>query len=288
MGPGAGEAGGSVVFDGPPAALAGADTATGRSLAPRRGPEASWREMEILILKIGALGDVLRTTSILPGLRSAHPEARVTWLMAEGAQDLVRHHPQVDRIRTVDPECAASCAAAVEELSGVDWARILSLDDEESACALATSLARGRAPGVLSGAYLTQDGACAYTEDTAPWFDMGLLSTLERDAADELKKQNTETHPALFARMLGIEAGESRLVLPPEAEDFARRFLERESLREGAPLIGISPNYAPPQERRFYKGKALEYGDGNMSKSVRTAGGLPTMPLHRQPGVRSG
>ena len=36
-----------------------------------------------------------------------------------------------------------------------------------------------------------------------------------------------------------------------------------------APLIGISPNYAPPEDRRFYKNKPLEYGDGGMSESVQ-------------------
>jgi ADP-heptose:LPS heptosyltransferase len=34
--------------------------------------------MRILVLKTGALGDVLRTTALLPGLARRHPDARVT------------------------------------------------------------------------------------------------------------------------------------------------------------------------------------------------------------------
>ncbi len=37
---------------------------------------------DILILKTAALGDVLRTTSILPGLERRHGSIAVTWLTA--------------------------------------------------------------------------------------------------------------------------------------------------------------------------------------------------------------
>ena len=60
--------------------------------------------MQILVLKTGALGDVLRTTSILPGLCARYPDARVTWVSAPAAVDLVRHHRLVERVLSVDPD----------------------------------------------------------------------------------------------------------------------------------------------------------------------------------------
>lgn len=43
------------------------------------------------------------------------------------------------------------------------------------------------------------------------------------------------------------------------------------------PLIGVSPNAFPAEDRRFYKNKALEYGDASIAHAVRRAGGLPLM-----------
>ena len=38
--------------------------------------------MRTLVIKTGALGDVLRSTSILPGLAERHPDLDVTWVTA--------------------------------------------------------------------------------------------------------------------------------------------------------------------------------------------------------------
>ncbi|MGM0578295.1 MAG: gamma-glutamyl-gamma-aminobutyrate hydrolase family protein [Myxococcota bacterium] len=44
------------------------------------------------------------------------------------------------------------------------------------------------------------------------------------------------------------------------------------------PLIALSPNEFPAEERKFYKNKPLEYGEATMAVAVRRAGGLPVMP----------
>jgi putative glutamine amidotransferase len=43
------------------------------------------------------------------------------------------------------------------------------------------------------------------------------------------------------------------------------------------PLIGVSPNAFPAEDRKFYKNKPLEYGDASIATAVRGAGGLPMM-----------
>ena len=195
--------------------------------------------MQLLILKTGALGDVLRTTSILPGWMERHPGTEVTWLTAPAARELVCHHPLV-------AHCVTD--AAVLE-SGGPWDRILSLDDEEPLCALASRLTErstGRpagadgAGGVLSGAFLDADGARRYTDDVAPWFDMGLLSRFGKEEADRRKVANTRSHPAIYADMFGVRSGEPELPLPEEATAFAARFAERASLHAHGPVIGMN------------------------------------------------
>lgn len=54
--------------------------------------------MNILIIKLSALGDVIHTLPSLSALRLAHPEAHITWVVEEGASDLLRDHPDCDRV----------------------------------------------------------------------------------------------------------------------------------------------------------------------------------------------
>lgn len=48
-------------------------------------------------------------------------------------------------------------------------------------------------------------------------------------------------------------------------------------ITSGPPLVAISPNALPPENRRFYKMKALEYGETSLAYAVRLGGGVPVM-----------
>ncbi len=190
----------------------------------------------ILILKTGALGDVVRTTAILPGLRELHRDARIVWLTARGAVDLVRCHPLIAEVVAVDTKARESFAAARAQLGEHAWKHVISLDDEEPLCALATSLRSER----LSGAYLRADGTRAYTPDVAPWFDMGLLSVHGKAEADRLKIANRRSHPEILTAMLGLPMGKPSLVIEARHEQFAAEFAQRYELRAHGPVIGLN------------------------------------------------
>jgi heptosyltransferase-2 len=195
---------------------------------------------ELLVIKTGALGDVLRTTSILPGFRLRHPDLRVTWLTAPGARPLVERHPLVARVLCVPPDDRAALAELGRELSGAPLSRVLSLDDELPLCELATRVGDpARFPGRLSGAYLRGEQRC-YTPDVAPWFDMGLLSVHGKARADQLKLANRESHAAIYARMFGIPMGEPELPLELERLETARARFRRAGWAPGRPLIGLN------------------------------------------------
>jgi len=48
--------------------------------------------MNILIIKLGAIGDVLRTTAILPGLREKYPDSLVTWVTKADSFDILKNN----------------------------------------------------------------------------------------------------------------------------------------------------------------------------------------------------
>jgi heptosyltransferase-2 len=191
---------------------------------------------EVLILKTAALGDVLRTTSILPGLAATLPEARITWATAPGAVDLVRTHPLVAEVVAVDAKDPRSVASAARRLGATRWTRVISLDDEEPLCALAAGLDTIQ----LSGATLDAGGRRVYTRDVAPWFDMGLLSVHGKARADALKVANRKSHPRIYAEMLGIPMGKPALHLPTEVRAFGAGFAARHGLAQRRPLVGLN------------------------------------------------
>ncbi|MDP8263647.1 MAG: glycosyltransferase family 9 protein [Candidatus Ancaeobacter aquaticus] len=61
-------------------------------------PHYSAYNKKILIIKIGALGDVLRTTPILHSLKENYPNAQITWLTDLNAQPLLKNNPYIDRV----------------------------------------------------------------------------------------------------------------------------------------------------------------------------------------------
>ena len=54
--------------------------------------------MKILIVKLGALGDVLRTTPLLTELRRRYPDSEITWLVDTQCREVLEHNPLIDHL----------------------------------------------------------------------------------------------------------------------------------------------------------------------------------------------
>lgn len=54
--------------------------------------------MNILIVKLSAIGDVIHTLPSLAALRGLYPDAHITWVVEEAAADLVKNHPLLDTV----------------------------------------------------------------------------------------------------------------------------------------------------------------------------------------------
>jgi lipopolysaccharide heptosyltransferase I len=53
----------------------------------------------ILVIRLGALGDVVRTLPAVAGLRSRHPDTHISWLVEPASAGLVALSPAVDEVR---------------------------------------------------------------------------------------------------------------------------------------------------------------------------------------------
>jgi len=166
--------------------------------------------VHILIVKRGALGDVIRTSYFARAIKEQHTgETKITWLTSPLCLPLLQFNPWIDRKVTTFPECQTD-----------SYDRIYSLDDEHEALqGVATLKATA-----ISGAYL-DGGRPKYTEDTADWFDMGLLSRFGKERADELKKENAKGHAEIFSRIFEVSHVEPHFHGDPEQEGWSRKWL---------------------------------------------------------------
>ncbi len=146
--------------------------------------------MKILIIKFGALGDVVRTSyfaRMLKESRNADREVpQIFWLTAPGSVPLLRLNPYIDAIST-DPS----------QLLDIHFDVVYSLDDEQAILDSTKDYSRSR----LVGAYVDPNNRRGYCELSAPWFDMGLLSVYGKNEADQRKKMNQRTHAAIFSEI---------------------------------------------------------------------------------------
>lgn len=144
---------------------------------------------EIVVIKLGALGDIVRTSYLMAAYAQAN-NSRVTWITRRNGVDLLRFNPHVHRILTLEDDVMPTKADVV-----------VSLDDEQEALLIGKAIATQR----RIGAFLSDEGAIGYTDSARPWFDMGLISRFGKTRADELKKLNARSHAEIFSEILGIK-----------------------------------------------------------------------------------
>ena len=191
--------------------------------------------MNILIIKLGAIGDVLRTTALLPGLKAKYPECKIYWITKENALDILKYNSLIDKLLVFDN-------ASVKKLEHEEFGLIISLDDEKEACELASSLLSKR----VFGAY-SQDGNIVYSDDSASWFDMGLISRKGIEEANKLKKLNKKTCQEILYDSLELDREFNRLELGigEKGKEFSENFIKKNKLKKNDKIVGVNTGASP-------------------------------------------
>lgn len=184
------------------------------------------RGRHILILKLGAMGDVLRTTPLLRALRRLHSPCYITWLTLPESEPLLRHNPFVDRLLVWGLDAALQVQAEKFDL-------LLNFEKEGRALALdALTHAGGKRGFALSPA-----GTLGIHNDASSY-------ALRLGVDDELKfRSNLKTMPEILFEMAEVPYGREEYVLElsPGAKAFGRRFAESHGLAaEKRPIVGLN------------------------------------------------
>jgi heptosyltransferase-2 len=169
----------------------------------------------ILIIKLGAIGDVIRTTPLIRRLKADHPHAHLTWLTRSPE---VVPQSAVDRIAPFTLE-------SILQLRATELDLVINLDKDPEACALASELrARTRRGFVLRG------GVPAPVDSAAePKFLTGIF--------DDVSRANRKSYVEEIFEIAGLRfAGEEYWLDVPARSASGRGF----GLRSPRPRVGLN------------------------------------------------
>ncbi len=180
---------------------------------------------KILIIKLDAMGDVLRTTFLLPGLKEKYGSIHVTWVVAPVSVDVLKSNPLIDRIWPFGKEVFGQIIA------GEKFDVVINLDLSPLSLTLATM-------------------ACANTK-IGYWLDgkrrihssnNRALQWLQMSAFDGLKKANTKTYQWWMSQIAGLKRPDHPIYVPVsrEAQAVAQAFSKKHGLSDQK-IVGINP-----------------------------------------------
>lgn len=159
---------------------------------------ASNISMNTLILKLGATGDVVRTTPLLKNLAG-----EVSWVTAAKNVPLLAGLART--LRSVSWEQR-------REFCDREYDLVINLEDTPEAAQFLPELKFKK----LFGAHAV-NGSLSYTDDARGWFDLSLISRFGKAAADRLKLANRRTYQDLIFSGLGLEFRGEKYLLPEPA-----------------------------------------------------------------------
>lgn len=179
----------------------------------------------ILIIKLDAVGDVLRTTCILQGLKERHPHSQITWVTQKESVPIFYGNKMVERVLAYDSmECTAALAVEKFDL-------LINLDAAPKSALLASYAG---AKTKLGYGVNEQGKVFCWNREAETWLEMG--------AFDDIKRRNTRSYQQLMLEICGLKPLQYEIqVTLTESELLeADGFRRRNGISEGIPVIGLN------------------------------------------------
>lgn len=183
---------------------------------------------KILLIKLAAVGDVLRNSFLPMSLKQKYSLSKIHFLTRKNAADLLEGNPYIDKIINIDN------FKKIKE----NYDLVINLDEDIEACKIAASF-----KDKLIGFYLDDEGNVKPTKTAQEWYDMGIFG--KKPFNDILKRRNKKTYQRIMLEILGLwpkEEKEYELVLnlSEKEKQFGKKLVEKYTARKYDFIIGIN------------------------------------------------
>ena len=192
--------------------------------------------MNILIVKLSAIGDVIHTLPSLSALRRRYPDAHITWVVEEAASDLILGHPDLNRV--IVSRRKRWVRDLPGERRGAAWKEMRQFVRELRDCSYDLvidfhGLFKSAAIVFLSGGR-RKLGFDSMQELSSLFYSEKIPEDMSRHAVDRYLD---------FVRYLGADPGTPQFVIPVDGENRARAgdLLKEAGIGSGKGFVAVSP-----------------------------------------------
>jgi heptosyltransferase-1 len=210
---------------------------------------------KILLVRLGAMGDLIHALPAAAALRRAFPQARIDWLVDTRHRELLDLVPIVDRRIAINTSSAGSLLEAIRELRKSRYDVALDLQGLLKSAVLARLSGAARVVGFetpllrerLAGFFYTETGGVA--------------------AAHVIKKNLS------LLKAVGVQYAAIEFPFEIQNHEIAAAARQRLGIRESAPFAIINPGAAWPNKRW----PAVYFAE--VATALKTRHGLPSIVL---------
>ncbi len=179
----------------------------------------------ILIIKLGSIGDVLRTTPLLYGLKNKYPESHITWLADSESASVLDRNNLINRLLSYNFN-------SVLKLQVEEFDIVINLDKEKGVASLAELIKAKE----KSGYGISKEGSLYPLNKEAEYgFSLGL--------SDELKfRINRKSYQEIIFETAGLTFNNEEYILNLDENQkrFRDNFLNKYNLNEDDFKIGLN------------------------------------------------
>ncbi len=196
-------------------------------------------QQRLLIIKLDAMGDVLRTTALLPALVGTNSGTAVTWITRRESRPLLERNPYITEIVDYGLD-------ALTQLPVRSFDRVINLDAGKASAALASTAKAEQKDGFI----LDARGWVQATNPAArKWLEMGVF--------DDLKRVGTRTYQDLMLDIVGLPGAQHHYVfeLTSEERTQGRVHLQRLGVDFSRLVIGLNTGAGRRWELKQWRGE---------------------------------
>src|ERR1035437_4026034 len=151
---------------------------------------------KIIIIKLDAIGDVLRTTSIIHAIKEKYPKSHISWLTKIASKDIFKNNLLVDNLLFFEDHDLYS------RLSTEVFDLLLNPDTSPSSAAIAATVKTKERRGYI----MNHLGKVIPIDDRGnEWLEMG--------AFDQLKKANLKSYQQIIHEILGLDYKKGEIII---------------------------------------------------------------------------
>lgn len=186
--------------------------------------------MNILLIKLGAMGDVLRTTGVLKPLKKKYKNAELSWLVGMESYSLLKSNPRIDSLIPLKHDDINEISAKLEHKK---YDLIINLEESINTSEWTSG------SGSNKIGFIYEDSRILPTKTAYEYWEMSAFGPKPEN--DRLKKKNKKTFQVFMQEILEIDhVGPPELFLNDTAKKFAEEYLKEKSIAETDNIIGIN------------------------------------------------